>query len=163
MDDTNHERAERLIAMARVEGISGAERAWLDAHLEACSRCAAVGRSTERAIGSLRAVSVRVDPSLVNRTRLRVYLRAQELGEERQRAWALWVSCALSWALGVASAPFVWRAFAWLGEQTGAPRLVWQLGFVMWWVLPAGAAAAIVAWHKSRAGDREASSATLPR
>ena len=163
MRDENHERAQRLISASRVEGISPRDQAWLDAHVEACGRCAALARSTERALGSLRSLSVPIDASLVNRTRLKVYLRAQELHEEQHRTWALWISCALSWILGVASAPFVWRAFAWLGEQAGLPSLVWQIGFVMWWALPAGVAAAVVAWHKSRAVDEEASSATLPR
>jgi len=77
VSDANHERAERLISASRVEGNSARDQAWLDAHLEACGRCAALARSTESALGSLRSLSVPIDAFLVNGTRLKVYLRAK--------------------------------------------------------------------------------------
>ncbi len=155
MTENEHEYAERLIAGAQVEGISASDREWLDQHLENCVPCALLASATERAVRSLRTVSVRIDPGLVNATRQRVHRRARELGERRSRKALLWGSCAISWAFGVASAPYVWRGFAWLGEHAGVPKLMWQTGFVLWWVLPALAVVAAVTLLSPQPADWE--------
>jgi hypothetical protein len=49
-----------------------------------------------------------------------------------------------SWLLGVVSAPFVWRLFAWAGSQLNLPKLVLEFGFVLWWTVPALIAVAVV-------------------
>ena len=66
----------------------------------------------------------------------------------------LWVSCALSWVLGALSAPFVWRAFAWLGKRFELPAIAWQLGFALWWALPAAAVGVVLVMRKTLA-ERE--------
>jgi len=49
----------------------------------------------------------------------------------------VWAACAISWAFGAVSAPYVWRGQEWVGHRTGVPNLVWQMGFGLWWALPA--------------------------
>jgi anti-sigma factor RsiW len=145
-----HARAGQLIAQERVEGISAAERSWLEEHLAECESCAEQARSTEEAIRALRGVAIPLPKSLASRAQMRVRLRAQELGEREPRQRLLWVTCGMSWALGVASAPFVWRAFEWLGKNTGTPKLVLEMGFGLWWAIPALFAAAIVLMENAR-------------
>lgn len=137
MNNDPHVRAGRLIAEARVEGISSGDREWLDHHLAHCPDCARLASATERALESLRALSVPLPPALASRTQLRVYLRAREMRERRSAGWALWAACGISWAVGIASSPYIWRGFEWLGHQAGLPSLLWKMGFALWWAVPA--------------------------
>ena len=155
MTEDPHRRSERLLVEARVEGISESDRAWLRHHLADCEACSLHAQSLDRALGSLRSVSVRVDPALIPATRLRIWLRARELHAQHERMWGLWIVCGISWVLGVASAPFVWRAFEWIGHEADLPSLFWQAGFVLWWLIPAGAIAAVLAWQRSRVTNEE--------
>jgi hypothetical protein len=139
-----HERAEKLIAQERVEGISPAEREWLDGHLQECAPCAELAGETEQALRSLRGLSVPVPRALASRTQFRVRLRAQELYAREPRWRLLWVACGASWALGAATAPYVWRALEWLGHRTGVPNFLWEMGFGVWWALPAIVAAVVL-------------------
>lgn len=151
-----HVRAEKLVAQDRVEGISQKEREWLDAHLRECAQCSEAARGMEKALKRLRGVAIALPRGLADRTKFRVQLRAQELRErEPKRTW-LWIVCAMSWGLGVASAPYVWQAFEWIGKHTGAPKLVIEFGFGLWWAIPALFAAAIVILENMRqASERE--------
>jgi len=79
-----------------------------------------------------------------------VRLRAEELREHEPRRRMLWFACAASWIFGVASAPYVWRLFAWLGEVTGMPKLVWEIGFALWWTIPALFAAVVLLLENAR-------------
>ena len=108
-----------------------------------------------RTVRTLRNFSIPLDPALARRTQLLVRLRAHET-RKQPRLWALWVSCALSWTLGAASAPFIWRGFEWVGHHAGLPRSILQMGFVLWWALPALAAVAVVLATSSSwaAGER---------
>jgi hypothetical protein len=162
MNEEVHGRAADLIAQQHVEEIPPAERDWLERHLQDCHQCAAFAMSTHQALQSLRSFSVSVPPALARRTQMRVHLRIHELAESRRRLCALWVSCALSWVVGVASAPLVWRAFAWLGRESRLPAFAWQAGFVLWWFIPAGAALGMILWYKARAGEEHAGARTLP-
>jgi len=153
MSEDVHQQAERLIAVARVEGISSAEREWLEGHLESCARCDEHATALERAVGALRTVSIPLDPALVRATQFRVRLRAQELREEKSRMRGLWISCALSWVLGALSAPLLWWGFQWVGRHMVLPDLAWQTAFVLWWVMPAAAVAAVLAGLRERASS----------
>lgn len=144
-----HERALRLLAAARAEGIAPAERQWLDSHLAACPQCASEASALARAIQSFRGVPVVAPPLLVARTRLRVRRRAEELRAERERMFPLWVAVALSAAWMLLTTPYTWWAFGWLGRTAGVPDAAWQLGFLLWWFLPATVLAAIAAWRYS--------------
>ena len=156
MSNDLHERAEKLIAQDRVEGISQKEREWLDAHLRECAECSQAAQETANALNALRGIAVAPPRGLADRTKFRVQLRAQELRvREPRRTW-LWIVCAMSWGLGVASAPYVWQVFEWVGRYTGAPKLVIEFGFGLWWAIPGLVAAAIVILENVRqARERE--------
>lgn len=145
-----HARAEKLIAQERVEGISQAERDWLAAHLRECANCAQVAQQTSDALRTLRGATIFVPRGLAERTRFRVQLRAQELRQREPKSRLLWIMCAVSWGLGIASAPYVWQAIEWIGARTGAPQLVMEFGFGLWWAIPALFAAAIVIMESLR-------------
>lgn len=85
----------------------------------------------------MRTAAIPLPEGLARRTQFRVRLRAQELREREPQRRVLWLACAVSWAFGIVSAPYVWRLFRWMGESTGAPKLVWELGFGLWWTIPA--------------------------
>ena len=148
-----HERAKGSAATARVEGISPTEREWLEAHLQTCPNCAGFAGEMERALRSLRQVSVRVDPDLVARTRRAVRLRAHEL-HERQSQWLpVWMSCAISWVLGGITLPLVWRGIAWVGQYINLPSPVEVLILIIWWALPTLAVAALVGANRAQGAD----------
>jgi predicted anti-sigma-YlaC factor YlaD len=153
MNNDLHAAAERLILKDRVEGLSQQERRRLDSHLESCAACARFAGSTGDALRALRCATVPLPPGLADRARLRVYLHARNARERETRGWALWILCGLSWVLGIATAPYVWRAFEWFGRSTGTPAAIWQMGFGLWWALPALFAAAVLLIE--RAGRRE--------
>jgi hypothetical protein len=128
MNGELHERAERLIAQER----------------------------TEQALRSLRGLSVPLPRALASRTQFRVRLRAQELQAREPRWRLLWAACGASWALGAITAPYVWRALEWLGHRAGVPNFVWEMGFGVWWALPAIVVAVVLLLENAgRAGDAD--------
>jgi len=138
MNANDHAIAKRLIDQERVEGsLPEADRIWLSQHLRECDACARAGEETERALAALRNTAVDVPRGLASRTQMRVRLRADELQERGAGEKFVWAIIAISWALGVASAPWVWRAFAWVGEHSGVPKPLWEAGVVLWWAVPA--------------------------
>ena len=134
---TTHEHARQLIARERIEGVAEADSSWLRAHLEECDFCADYARQTDWALRSMRTAVIVLPEGLASRTQFRVRLRAQELREREPKRRALWLTCAVSWIFGVASAPYVWNLFQWFGRRAGLPKLVWELGFGLWWATPA--------------------------
>ena len=157
MSEEIHQRALELIDKMHVEGLTDAEREELEAHLESCARCQNEERQTEMALRAFRAATPRFDFSLVLRTQMQVRVRAREISEQAARLRALWISCVLSWILGVVSAPLMWQGFEWIGHRLAISRVVWVTGFALTWVAPAVVTAAIVAWrHAERAvGSRQ--------
>ena len=144
MSETAHTRAQELFSHAVVEGLSATDQAWLDAHLQECDECAREIATTRELLAGLHTVPVAVPSDLAARTQLRVRLRAQQSSETFSSSALLWTITVASWLLGIFSAPLVWRGFAWVGERTNLPRLVLQLGFVLWWAAPALIAVAVV-------------------
>jgi hypothetical protein len=154
MTENVHDRALKLIAQARVEGIPETDSTWLRAHLEECDFCAEHARQTDRALRLLRTAAIPLPEGLASRTQFRVRLRAPELREREPKRRALWLACAVSWIFGVASAPYVWSLFQWFGQRTGVPKLVWEAGFGLWWTIPALFAAAVLLMESSRKGEQ---------
>jgi len=150
VNETPHARALQLIAKARVEGLSPRERDLLEAHLQDCAFCSEHAQRMDRALRSLRTAAIPLPAGLAGRTQFRVRLRAMELRESQPRRRALWLACVLSWAFGIASAPYVWRVFAWLGQITGVPKLVWEIGFGLWWTIPAVFVAVVLFLENAR-------------
>jgi hypothetical protein len=149
-----HERARRLIAARRVEGIHPAEREWLDWHLEACAQCAQEAEAVAAAIDLLRASPVVADASMVRRTRLALRLRAEHVRIDRARAYPLWIVAALSVGWMFLTIPFGWWTFEWLGHATRLPEPVWQGTFLMCWFLPATVVTVIVACRQASEDPR---------
>lgn len=149
-----HARALQLIAQARVEGLPENDSAWLRAHLNDCEACTEHARQTDHALRALRTAVIELPDGLASRTQFRVQLRVQQLREREPRRRALWAACIFSWVFGVVSAPYVWRLFQWMGQRTGAPKLVWEFGFGLWWAIPALFVLVVVLMEKTRqAGD----------
>jgi hypothetical protein len=155
--DNLHERARRLVDAERVEGIDPDERRWLQSHLASCEDCARWAETTETTLRVIRSVSVALPPGLAASASRRVRARAESARQQRARYMGLAIGCALSWIAGVASAPLVWKACAWLGSTFGLPRIVWEVGFVCWWFVPAAAAGLVLMWVRARS-EQEASS-----
>jgi anti-sigma factor RsiW len=137
MNENLHKRAQHLLAESVVEGLRPADETWLREHLAECSACAQEAAATQNILHALRTVPVKVPRDLAARAQLRVRLRMQETSAPASGSFWLWAVTAASWLLGVFSAPLVWRGFAWLGASFGLPKLALELGFVLWWAVPA--------------------------
>jgi len=151
LDDDLHDRARRLIDTERVEGLNASDQRWLADHLAACEACAGLAAQTDAALRALRTASVSMPRDLAASAQFVVRRRAEELRAQRTRNVALVIGCTLSWVIGVASAPLVWRVCAWLGATLDLPRAVWMLGFVAWWCVPVLAMGLVILWQRRRA------------
>jgi len=167
MNETLHQRAQRLLAESLVEGIAATDQSWLVQHLRECADCSREAAAAQDALQAIRRVPVSVPRDLVARTQMRVRLRAQEAGESSRANMLLWVITGASWLLGVVSAPLIWRGFAWFGGHFGVPRLALEMGFVLWWTVPALLAVAAVLYQRTVAqnltGPREGTASAVPK
>ena len=136
MNEQTHQRAQKLITQQNVESLSTENQQWLKAHLAECESCAAEGQHLRESLSALRAMNLEMPPSLASRTQFRVRMRAEELREKEPARKFVWAIAAISWALGVSTAPWVWHGVEWLGQATGAPKLLLQAGFALWWSVP---------------------------
>jgi len=151
-----HQRANELLSRRLVEPLSREDDRWLAAHLAQCESCAAADAQTAGALSALRSMHISVPRNLAGRTQLRVRMRAAELREHGPANRLIWAVAVMSWIFGLATAPFVWRGFAWVGGELHLPKLVWMAGVVLWWVVPALVATGIVLLgHKGHAGAPE--------
>ena len=144
MSENLHSRAQQLMAQSLVEGLAAADQSWLDAHLRECAACSREAARTQELLQAFRNVLVAVPRDLAARTQMRVRLRAQESAQTSTSSAILWIITIASWVLGVCSAPLVWRGFTWVGTQLNLPKPVLELGFVLWWTVPALVAVAVV-------------------
>jgi predicted anti-sigma-YlaC factor YlaD len=131
-----HARAEQLIAQERIEGISAADQQWLRLHLCECAACTQYASSITQTLRAMRGISIEVPSTLVSRAKFRVRLRAQQLRTE-PRWKMIWFASAISWIFGAVTAPYIWHGLEWVGHRTGIPNIIWELGFGLWWALPA--------------------------
>ena len=136
MTNDLHVRARNLIAQGGIEHVSSDDQRWLEAHLAECESCANEQRQLRESLSALRAMHLDLPANLATRTQFRVRMRAEELREKEPAKKFVWAIAAVSWALGVSTAPWVWRGIEWLGQETGAPKLLLQAGFVLWWSVP---------------------------
>jgi len=150
MKKDQHERARRLIDQERVEGLARDDRLWLEAHLGECDACERCANLTEAALRAVMNIPVSLPAGLAAEASYRVRREADVRRQRRVRNLGLVLGCSLSWLLGVASAPLVWRVCAWLGAEFDLPRVVWVLGFAAWWLVPASAAGALILWYRER-------------
>ena len=132
-----HERARNLIALAGPEAPSGSDQTWLAAHLETCASCRAFAENVRETVHGLRAIPIAAERSLVSTTQTRVRRRALELQRHRERLWLVSVSCIAVTLSALLSAVALWRGFEWLGGQARLASSVWQVGFLVFCVMPA--------------------------
>ncbi len=151
MNSKDHERARTLLRVARVEGISAGDRRWLDAHLTACDECSKEALSLADAIGSLRTVNATAPTDVVRRTRLAVHRRIEERRSQKEPAVFLWIATVIASVSVIVTTPYTWAAFAWLGGVAHVSDMIWQVGFLFWWFLPATILSGVAGWrHVSR-------------
>ena len=133
MKNDLHAQAKDFIARRHVQGLTLEDERWLGAHLAECECCAAEHRQLNESLSAMRAMHLDLPPNLASRAQFRVRMRAEELREKEPTRKFVWAIAAVSWALGVATAPWVWHGVEWVGQATGAPRILLQAGFDMWW------------------------------
>lgn len=155
MSENLHARAKQLGLQAMIEGLQPTEEAWLREHQASCVECTQEAAAAQEAVQALKSVTVMVPRDLAARTQLRVRLRAQELTRSASGSLWLWIVAAASWVLGLVSAPLVWQLFAWAGGNFGVPKLALEMGFVLWWTVPALVAVGVVLYQRMQsAGTR---------
>lgn len=132
-----HERARSLIALAGPEALSGADQAWLAEHVEECASCRAFAENVRETVHALRAIPIAAERSLVSTTQMRVRRRALELQGRRERLWLVSVSCIAVTLSALLSAVALWRGFEWLGTRAQLASSVWQIGFLVFCLMPA--------------------------
>ena len=153
MSNNAHERAQQLMAERRIGAVSAEDQTWLAAHLAECESCSALDVQTQAALSAFRSVQIELPKNLASRTQLRVRLRAEELPAHNPGRLLLWAIAGVSWLLGLASAPFVWRGFEWIGTELGLPKIIWQLGVALWWLVPGIVATGAVLLQKWARAD----------
>ena len=130
-----HEESRRLIALG--EGLPDAKQAWLRAHLDECETCRHYADGVNGLVRNLRSLPIAADARLVRATQMRVRFHASRLRETRERMWLVAMACLGVGLSATLSVPFLWRLFAWMGERAGVPALVWQTGFMFFFIAPA--------------------------
>ena len=148
MTNDLHVRAKNLIAQGSIEPVSSDDQRCLEAHLAECQSCANEQRQLRESLSALRTMHIELPPNLTSRTQMRVRIRAEELREHGPTNRLIWAVALMSWVFGLATAPFVWRGFEWLGGELHLPKLVWAAGVVLWWIVPGLVAAGMVVLQK---------------
>ena len=156
-----HARARKLIAFSGPEQLSAADQpsssAWLAAHLETCAACRAFAENVTETIHRLCAIPIAAERSLVATTQMRVRHRALELRRHRERVWLVSISCAVVTLWALLSTAVLWRGFEWLGTQAQLASSVWQLGFLVFCVMPALVAAILLLAKDTHLADHTGS------
>jgi predicted anti-sigma-YlaC factor YlaD len=148
-----HRRAQQLILESRIKNLQRRDQNLLEEHLNACPDCRKYRDGTDSVINSLRNTSVGVDPELVRSTQQLVRARASELNSRADlNPVAAWIAAIVTLMWIAVTAPYLWRGFKWVGTRTGIPDLVWQMGFGLWWLLPALVLAVVLATRVSPNG-----------
>ena len=130
-----HAEARELIALG--DGLSGAQQAWLRAHLDECEACRHYAEAANGVVRTLRSLPLAADSRLVRATQMRVRFHASRLREMRERLWLVGMACLGVGLSATLTVPLLWQLFAWMGEWAGVSTLVWQTGFMFFFIAPA--------------------------
>jgi predicted anti-sigma-YlaC factor YlaD len=136
MTQSSHQEIRRLIATS-ADDLSEAQQALLHAHLQDCGSCRDYAAATAEIVRALRGIPVAADPRLVRNTQARVRGRALALRQRRQWLRLVALACPLVGLSAAITTPLAWRAFQWMGTYAGLSRVMWQVGFAFYWVVPA--------------------------
>jgi predicted anti-sigma-YlaC factor YlaD len=135
MTRDTHDEARELITLG--DALSDAQQIWLRHHLEECVSCRDYAEGAAQMVRALRSLSVVADARLVRTTQMRVRFHAARLRETRERVWLVGMACLGVGLTATLTLPVLWRLFAWMGEQAGVSTLVWQTGFLFFFIAPA--------------------------
>jgi predicted anti-sigma-YlaC factor YlaD len=135
MTQGTHDEARELIALG--DALSDPQQIWLRAHLEECASCRDYAEGAAHMVRALRSLPVAADARLVRATQMRVRFHATRLRETRERMWLVGMACLGVGLTATLTLPLLWRLFAWMGEQAGVSTLVWQAGFLFFFIAPA--------------------------
>jgi hypothetical protein len=144
MNGDEHGRAIELVTRRDVEGIADADAQWLEMHLQECEECAGFDRALSGAAQAVRSVTVMASASLVESTRSRVHLRAEQLREQRSRMALIAVSFCLGVLTSTLTAWLWWKSGAWIAQKLGLPSGIVEPGVLLFWLLPAVAIALVM-------------------
>jgi hypothetical protein len=135
MTRDTHDEARKLITLGK--GLSDAEQAWLRAHLDECEACRHYAEAANGVVRALRSLPLAADSRLVRATQMRVRFHASRLRETRERLWLVGMACLGVGLSATLTVPLLWRLFAWMGEWAGVSTVVWQSGFMFFFIAPA--------------------------
>jgi predicted anti-sigma-YlaC factor YlaD len=135
MTRNTHDEARELIALG--EGLPEAQQVWLRAHLDECEACRHYAETANGVVRALHSLSLAADSRLVRATQMRVRFHASRIRETRERLWLVAMACLGVGLSATLTVPFLWRLFAWMGERAGVSTLVWQTGFMFFFIAPA--------------------------
>ena len=144
MNGNEHGRAIELVTRRDVEGIADADAQWLEMHLQECEECAGFDRALSGAAHAVRSVTVMASASLVESTRSRVHLRAEQLREQRSRMALIAVSFCLGVLTSTLTAWLWWKSGAWIAQKLGLASGIVEPGVLLFWLLPAVAIALVM-------------------
>ena len=150
-----HDEARELIALG--EGLLDAQQAWLRAHLNECEACRHYAEGANEVVRTLRSLPFAADSRLVRATQMRVRFHASRLRETRERMWLVGMACLGVGLSATLPVPVLWRLFAWMGEWAGVSTLVWQAGFMFFFIAPALAVSALLVargTHLTNSGEQ---------
>jgi len=142
MTRDTHGEARELIALG--DALSDAQQVWLRNHLGECASCRDYAEGAARMVRALRSLPVAADARLVRATQVRVRFHAARLREARERMWLVGMTCLGVGLTVTLTLPFLWRLFAWMGEQVGVSTLVWQTAFLCFFIAPALAVSVVL-------------------
>jgi len=134
MTPNSHDEARELIALG--EGLADREQAWLRAHLDECETCRDYAEAARGVVRALHSIPLAADARLVRATQMRVRFHASRLREARERMWLVAMACLGVGLSATLTVPLLWRLCAWIGERAGVSNLVWQAGFVIFFIAP---------------------------
>lgn len=137
MNGNEHDRATDLLLRRDVEGIADADARWLEMHLEECEECASLDQTMSHAAHAVRSVTMMAPVALVESTRARVHIRAQQLREQQARTMLIAVSFCLGVVTSTLTAWVWWEVGGWVADRVGLPSGIVEPGVLLFWLLPA--------------------------
>ena len=153
MTQSSHQEIRRLIATS-ADVLSEAQQALLHAHLQDCGSCRDYAAATAEIVHALRGIPVAADPRLVLNTQARVRARAFALRQRQQWLTLVALACPFVGLSAAITTLLIWRAFDWIGTFAGLPRLLWQVGFAFYWVVPALLVSVVLLLRGTHLADR---------
>src|SRR6185436_7988769 len=112
------------------------QQVWLRAHLDECEPCRDYFEAANGVVRTLRSLPLAADARLVHATQMRVRFHASRLRETRERMWLVGMACLGVGLSATLTVPLLWRLFAWMGERAGVSSLIWQTGFMFFFIAP---------------------------